>query len=409
MTRYYSAIAQDTTLSVPITSGTTSFAVAATTGWPTQYPFTIAIDYNNGLEELVDVTAISGLTLTVTRGSDGSTAVAHNVGAVVRHVITARDLRETQTHIAASTGVHGATSAVVGKDDTQTLTNKTISGASNTITNIASSSLSGLGTNVATWLATPTSANLIASVTDETGSGSLVFGTSPTIASPVITGTITAGGGVGTSGQILSSTGSGIQWANAAAGYSAPTIGSTSITSGGTFTTLPGVTSVNGTTIPSSVTIVKTTDKLNVHAATSSSELAGIISDETGSGSLVFGTSPTIVTPIITQSLVTPTFTSNAYTLQATDASALLLASNSTTAGTIYVPTDATTNFAIGTTINIQQTNTGQITITATTSGTTTLTSTGATAASPKLRTRYSSATLVKTAANTWTILGDIA
>jgi hypothetical protein len=45
------------------------------------------------------------------------------------------------------------------------------------------------GTNVATFLATPTSANLLAAVTDETGSGSLVFGTSPTITSPTITGT----------------------------------------------------------------------------------------------------------------------------------------------------------------------------------------------------------------------------
>jgi hypothetical protein len=40
--------------------------------------------------------------------------------------------------------------------------------------------------NVATFLETPTSANLAAAVTDETGSGSLVFGTSPTLTSPTI-------------------------------------------------------------------------------------------------------------------------------------------------------------------------------------------------------------------------------
>ena len=45
---------------------------------------------------------------------------------------------------------------------------------------------SDLGTNVATFLATPTSANLAAAVTDETGTGSLVFGTSPTITTPTI-------------------------------------------------------------------------------------------------------------------------------------------------------------------------------------------------------------------------------
>jgi hypothetical protein len=45
---------------------------------------------------------------------------------------------------------------------------------------------SDLGTGVATFLATPTSANLAAAVTDETGSGSLVFATSPTITTPTI-------------------------------------------------------------------------------------------------------------------------------------------------------------------------------------------------------------------------------
>lgn len=44
------------------------------------------------------------------------------------------------------------------------------------------------GAGVGTWLATPTSANLAAAITDETGSGALVFATSPTIATPVING-----------------------------------------------------------------------------------------------------------------------------------------------------------------------------------------------------------------------------
>lgn len=50
-----------------------------------------------------------------------------------------------------------------------------------------STGVSGLGSNVATFLATPSSANLASAVTDETGSGSLVFATSPTLAGkPVI-------------------------------------------------------------------------------------------------------------------------------------------------------------------------------------------------------------------------------
>ena len=58
-------------------------------------------------------------------------------------------------------------------------------------------------------------------------------------------------------------------------------------------------TSVNGTTIPTSKTLVVTTDKLSALAATTSAELAGVISDETGSGALVFGTSPTLTTPVL--------------------------------------------------------------------------------------------------------------
>ena len=49
-----------------------------------------------------------------------------------------------------------------------------------------STGVSGLGANVATFLATPTSANLAAAVTDETGTGSLVFANSPTITTPTI-------------------------------------------------------------------------------------------------------------------------------------------------------------------------------------------------------------------------------
>lgn len=55
------------------------------------------------------------------------------------------------------------------------------------------SGISGLATGAATFLATATSANLAALLTDETGTGASVFGTSPTVTTPNIVGTTAVG------------------------------------------------------------------------------------------------------------------------------------------------------------------------------------------------------------------------
>jgi hypothetical protein len=52
---------------------------------------------------------------------------------------------------------------------------------------IGALSLASLGANVSTFLGTPSSANLAAALTDETGTGAAVFATSPTVATPVLT------------------------------------------------------------------------------------------------------------------------------------------------------------------------------------------------------------------------------
>ena len=124
--RYYSSTAIDTTLTGAINSSATSITVASTSGFPASYPYTLALSYDTSSEELVNVTAAAGTTLTIVRGQDGTSGTSHDAGAAVKHVISARDLREPQEHIAASSAIHGVTGSVVGTTDTQTLSNKTL-------------------------------------------------------------------------------------------------------------------------------------------------------------------------------------------------------------------------------------------------------------------------------------------
>jgi hypothetical protein len=120
-------------------------------------------------------------------------------------------------------------------------------------------------------------------------------------------------------------------------------------------------------------------------------------------------TNKTLTSVVYTQALVTPSFTTNAYTLVLGDQGDILLASNGSTAGTISIPTNASVAFPIGTQITIIQTGSGQLTIQAASSGTTTVASTGATSTAPKLRAINSSATCIKTNTDTWYVVGDLA
>jgi hypothetical protein len=93
--------------------------------------------------------------------------------------------------------------------------------SSGTLTNATglpvATGISGLGSGVATFLATPSSANLAAAVTNETGSGALVFATSPTLVTPAL--------GTPASGVVTNLTGTASININGTVGATTPNTG----------------------------------------------------------------------------------------------------------------------------------------------------------------------------------------
>jgi hypothetical protein len=174
----------------------------------------------------------------------------------------------------------------------------------------------------------PTSSSELAGViNDETGTGLLVFNNTPTLITPVL--------GVATATSI-----------NKVAITQPASAATLTIAEGKTLTasatlTLTGNDS-SSVAFGSGGTVAYTANKLSVFAATSSSELAGVISDETGSGALVFAASPTFTgTPLSTTASVDTNTTQIATTAYVVGQGYAKLASPTFT-GTVTLPGDPT-------------------------------------------------------------------
>jgi hypothetical protein len=258
-----------------------------------------------------------------------------------------------------------ATDTLVGKATTDTLTNKTIAAGSNTITGLTNTNLSGSAgitnanlanssvtigsTTVAlgatsTSLAGLTSATFVGSTSGTTQILSGATAGSSVLTLPVATDTLVGKATTDTftnktfntaaTGNVFQINGTGI---TAVTGTGSvvlsssptlvtPTLGAATATSinGLTISSSTGtLTIANGKTLTASNTLTFTgtdtssvafsaggtvayvANKLSVFAATTSAELAGVISDETGTGVLVFSESPTLVTPTLGAALAT--------------------------------------------------------------------------------------------------------
>ena len=276
---------------------------------------------------------------------------------------TGNVLRINGTQVSAVTG----TGSVVLATSPTLVTPLLGTPTSGTLTNCTglpvSTGISGLGANVATFLATPSSANLAGAVTDETGSGSLVFANTPVLVTPAIGsgGFTLAGSSSGTTTIAASATASGTITIPAATDtlvgkattdtftnktFDTAGTGNSFKINGTAISAVTGSGSVVLATSPTLVTpllgtptsgtltnctglpISSGVSGLGSGVATflatpSSANLAAAVTDETGTGALVFGTSPTIATPTITTSAVIPvvnggTTASSTLTIQST-------------------------------------------------------------------------------------------
>ena len=129
MARNYKSIAEPKTLSADVLLAATQITLNNVTGLPSP-PYVLVLNPDTASEEVIlvdtDQSGVTSPTLKVTRAIEtGATAKTHTNGDTVKHMIVGSDLQLAHDHIDL-TAAHGATGAIVGTTNTQTLTSKTL-------------------------------------------------------------------------------------------------------------------------------------------------------------------------------------------------------------------------------------------------------------------------------------------
>jgi len=295
-TRKYSSRSQQTTLSAALTAAGTSATVVSGTSLlggatiSSGQTFTVVIDPDTALEEIVDVTAVSTNTLTITRGVEqNGTGVAHSAGAVVRHMAIGRDYREANEHIENTTTAHGLTLAnVVKTTDTGTVTNAMLAGS------IADSKLSTISTasKVSNSATTATSANTASAIVARDASGNFSAGTiTATLsgnASTVTNGVYTTDTGTVTSTMIANGTIVNAD-INASAAIDSTKISGTAVTQADTGT-VTSTMIANGTIVDADINSSAAIDKTKISGtAITAGDTGTVTSTMIADGTIVNG------------------------------------------------------------------------------------------------------------------------